>query len=63
MKTNTIRVSTQAYLREGREGWLVRWSDAAGILRRYFVLSRDHAKQTRARAKEGKLPKCWAVKA
>lgn len=61
--TKTIPVSIRAMLLEGKEGWLVKWCDANGKVRRYFVLTYQSAKQVKARAKQGLLPKGWAVKA
>lgn len=61
MKTKAVRVSMRPYIFEGREGYRLKWHDGVKT-RAYFVLSRDMAKATKARAKDGKLPTCWAVK-
>lgn len=56
-----IRVSVRPYIYNGLRGYRVQWFDGAKN-RSYFVEYRDDAKDVKARAKKGKLPRGWAVK-
>jgi len=64
-KRKTVRVSTRAKIYAGIRGYRVRWVDAGGTVRAYFVANSHDAKLVRRRAKAGKIPtfkQVWAVK-
>lgn len=56
-----VRVSTKPYVYQGLDGYLVRWFDGRKV-RGYFLWSRSAAQDAKSRAKQGKLPRGWAVK-
>lgn len=63
--SKTIRVSVRPWLYQGRDGWRLRWTDAAGICRTFFVLNQRDAAYVKRRAKLGKSNPAagrWAVK-
>lgn len=59
--SKTIRVSIKPTISYGTAGYVVRWFDGKKP-RAYFVATLFAAKDAKARAKQGKRPRGWAVK-
>lgn len=58
----SIPVSIRPHVHGSLAGYLAKWKIGAKTVR-YFVKSKDDANDTKVRAKEGKKPRRWAVRA